>query len=246
MFERPNSPQAAENAQGAPLQRFPQPRPTAHPSAGRAKPKGNSIYKIARLIENIFSHRGLFVLGVAVAIICFYFNCSFWVAVIQDVLGYGPAASLLFGFLISMGTSIFQVLPAALRQSRRLKLQQLFSAAIKPAHLPAINDKVVPDAEQMLTEYKESDRARRKFFNMMRWLAYGMEVLMGIIFLGRVGAGFGAIVRLALFIFSIIGVEWGISLALRASQDELPPSIRAQFDELIEKSNQQLSLKEIR
>jgi hypothetical protein len=221
-------------------------RPTGHPTAGKAKPRGGSaIYNFAQVIENVFSHRGLFVLGVVVTLVCFYANASFWVNVFASV-GYAGAIALFLGVLASFGTSIFQVLPVVYQHSRRLSLMRLFSAGIKPDRLPAINDKVVPDAERMLTQYKESDRARRKFFSLMRWVAYGVETLMGVIFLGSVGTGFVGIVQLLMFVVSIVGVEWGVSLALRASQDELPPNVQQQFDSLIEKSNQQLSLKEIR
>ncbi len=218
-------------------------RPSAYPGGGDNSKK-SSIYEISKLIENIFSYRGLFFLGVAVAILCFVFNWSFWQAVIES-LGYGFYMSFFIGFLISIGTSIFEVLPKASVISRRLKLTQIFAAAIKPRQLPEISKAIVPDAETLISEYKNGDRERRKFFSMMRYIAYGVETLMGIIFLGRLGTGFEAAVRLFVFIFSIIGVEWGVSLALRASEDELPPVVKQQLDQLIQGSDRPLSLKDV-
>ena len=66
-----------------------------------------------------------------------------------------------------------------------------------------------------------------------------------MLFLGSVGVGVKALMKLLTFIGSIFGTEWGVSLALRAAQFELPPQIREQLNNLIANSGKALNLKKI-
>ena len=68
---------------------------------------------------------------------------------------------------------------------------------------------------------------------VLTFAATAIEGVAGILFIGNIGAGFGAVIGLILFGLSIFGVEWGVKFALRAGDQELPPAIQLQLDNLL-------------
>lgn len=217
--------------------------PSADPFAG-GKPKGSLILTTSRMLENTFSHKGMFWLGVSVAIASFIANCFFYFS-LMIAAGLVPFTAGLSAFGISFGTSLFEVMPVVWQRSRRNNLNLIFSAGAKPDVLPVLNNKVVGDSKDLIDNYRNSDRDTARFFKTMRWLAIGAESFLAIIFLGNIGTGIRAVFRLLLFVASIFGVEWGVSLALRAASWELPPAIRDQLDELMNNAGRALNLKKL-
>lgn len=211
----------------------------------QSKVNGSLIWTVTRFIENAFSHRGMFWLGVSVALIAFFFNAWFYAGVLEGLASVAPIVAIPGGIGIAFATSLFEVMPLVWTRSHRMMLEQIFSAGAKPTDLPELNNKAVGDADQLMEDYRNSDRKTRNFFKTARWVTIAFETFMGVMFLGRVGAGAGALMKLLGFVASIFGVEWGVSLALRAAQFELPPQIREQLNFLIANSGKALNLKKI-
>lgn len=222
------------------------PTVSADPYAPKAKTKGSTILKVAEFMRQAFSHKGMFWLGVVVAGICFAGNLWFYITLFRDLL---PEFSLWqyggLGILASVSTTLFELMPVVMRRGRKMTLQNIFRAGAAPKELPELNRKVVGDAEELLEEYRNSDRATREFFEAGRWVAIFIETVLGVIFLGSLGSGFGALIRLGLFVASIFGCEWGVTLALRAAEWELPPQIRKQLDDLIANAGKALKLNQV-
>lgn len=241
---KPNN-SSSQQSDRAPRSTQAEPRraPSADPDASD-KPKGSLILTVTRLLEDTFSHKGMFWLGVGIASASFIANTLFYYWLLQSG-GFVPATAALAAFTISFGTSLFEVMPVVWQRSRRNNLNLIFSAGAKPDTLPVLNQAVVGDSKQLIDNYKNSDRDTARFFKTMRWLAIGAETFLAVIFMGNVGTGIRAVFKLLLFGVSIFGVEWGVSLALRAASWELPPAIREQMDELINNAGRALHLKKL-
>lgn len=216
---------------------------SADPSA--SKGKGSLIWTVSRFIENAFSHKGMFWLGVAIALVSFIANAWFYYGLLTLAAGWVPWQAAIGAFGISFGTTLFEVMPIVWTRSHRNTLEQIFSAGSKPQELPELNNKVVGDADELMENYRDSDRKTRNFFKTARWVVIAGESFVGILFLGSVGVGVRALFKLLTFIGSIFGTEWGVSLSLRAAQFELPPQIREQLNNLIANSGKALNLKRV-
>ena len=221
----------------------PQDESSADPSA--SKGKGSLIWTMTRFMENAFSHKGMFWLGVAIALASFIANAWFYYGLLTLAADWVPWQAAIGAFGISFGTTLFEVMPIVWTRSHRNTLEQIFSAGSKPQELPELNGKVVGDADELMENYRDSDRKTRNFFKTARWLVIAGEALVGVLFLGSVGVGVRALFKLLTFIGSIFGTEWGVSLALRAAQFELPPQIREQLNHLIANSGKALNLKKV-
>lgn len=208
------------------------------------KNEGSLIWNTARLLENIFSHRGMFWLGVSIALLSFLANCWFYYGLVL-LLGLAPTGAAVCGFGISFATTLFELMPQLRRRSSRLALHHIFTAGSKPTTLPTLPESVVGDADQLIADYKNAEKNNREFFRLMRWVAIGIESFLGVLFIGGIGVGVRSLLRLISFVTSIFGCEWGVSLALRAAESELPPEIKKQFDDLIANSNKPLNLNRI-
>jgi hypothetical protein len=205
--------------------------------------KGSLVWSVTKLIETVFSHKGMFWLGVAIALVSFIANLQFyfWLLELFGVSGWGLP---LGAFGISFGTCLFEVMPTIWGRSRTVQLNQIFSAASKPDELPSLNPSIT-NADELIQSYRDSDRKTSSFFKMMRWVAIAAESLLGVLFIGNVGVGGRALIKLLQFIGSVFGVEWGVALAVKAGQFELPPEVRDQLNALIAGQNKKLNLKKI-
>jgi len=218
---------------------------TASADPNASKPKGSLIWTMSRLIESTFSHKGMFWLGVAIALVSFVANAWFYYGLLTLAAGWVPWQAAIGAFGISFGTTLFEVMPIVWTRSHRNILEQIFSAGSKPENLPELNGKVVGDADELMENYRDSDRKTRNFFKTARWVTIAGEAFVGVMFLGSVGVGVRALFKLLTFIGSIFGTEWGVSLSLRAAQFELPPQIREQLNALIANSGKALNLKKV-
>ncbi len=206
--------------------------------------QGSLIWTIAELLRNIFSHKGAFWLGIVIFLVCFICNTIFYFLLLLNGAGWGTWQALGGGALISSFTTLFEVIPVVWAIGYQSSLYLVFKEASKPTQLPVLNRKVT-NADDLVWQYRNSDRQTRDFFRSMRYLAIGVEVFVGVVFLGAIGTGLRAVLALALFVASIFGAEWGVSMALRAANWELPPAIRKQFDELISHAGKALNLKNV-
>lgn len=219
---------------------------SADPFAPKPKTKDSTILKVAEFMRQAFSHRGMFWLGVTVACVCFVGNLWFYITLFRDLM---PEFALWqyggLGILASVSTTLFELMPVVMRRGRKMALHNIFRAGAKPRELPDLNHKVVGDADELIEDYRNSDKQTREFFEAGRWVAIFIETVLGVIFLGSLGSGFAALIRLGLFVASIFGCEWGVTLALRAAEWELPPQIRKQLDDLIANAGKALKLNQI-
>ena len=220
-------------------------KPSADPFATSTEEKPSLIWQIGKFLEDTFSHKGVFWLGVAIATVCFITNFYFWLTFFTNLTDYAPWQCLILGSLVSAGTTIFELVPVVMNRGRRSLLHQIFLAASKPANLPELNPKVSGDADELVRQYRNSDRGTRNFFETARWIAIGIESAVGFIFMGRIGSGIGALIRLCVFLGSIFGTEFGVTLALRAKDWELPAQIRKQLDDVIANAGNLLKLKQL-
>jgi len=223
----------------------PEAPPSADPFASEEKEDQGIILKLAKLMQDIFSHKGMFWLGVSVAVVCFLGNLWFYYSLFGELTEYAIWQCAGLALLVSCSTTLFELMPVIMTQGRRNRLRQILHAGAKPRDLPELNPKVVGDAEDLMKAYRNSDKETKEFFEMGRWIAIFLEAIVGFIFMGSLGSGFGALISLGLFIASIFGCEWGVSLALRAAEWELPPAIRQQLDELLANAGKALNLKRI-
>jgi len=208
------------------------------------KSTGSLIWNTARLLEAIFSHRGMFWLGVSITLICFVLNVWFYYGLML-LLGLVPYQAALGGFGISFATTLFELMPQLRQRSSRLALHHIFNAGSKPNSIPNLPESVVSDAPQIIADYKNTEKNNREFFKTMRWVAISAESFLGVLFIGNIGVGIRSLMKLITFGASIFGCEWGVSLALRAAESELPPEIKKQFEELITNSGNRLNLNRI-
>jgi len=206
--------------------------------------QGSLIWEIANLLRTIFSHKGAFWLGVCIALISFLCNTWFYFLLLLNSAGWGPWQSAAVGLLISSFTTLFEIIPVVWAVGYQNRLHQIFQEASKPTLLPTLSKKIT-NADDLMKAYRNSDRETRDFFRAMRYLAMAVEVFVGVIFMGAIGTGLRAVLGLALFVASIFGTEWGVSMALRAANWELPPAIRKQFEELISHAGKALNLKNV-
>jgi hypothetical protein len=207
----------------------------------KEKTKGSLILALKGLLEGAFSHKGIFWLGVTIALLSFFMNYWFYVG-LMGVLGLSGFQAYAWGFAASFGTSLFEVAPKLERYSRRLSLHALYLAGSRPQRLPNLNGKTVADADQLMENYTHADKNWRSWLKTARYVCIVSEVILGMIFLGRVGTGLRALGRLVLFTVSIFGIELGVTMAVRAGERELPSQVREQLDEQWNNANQRLSL----
>lgn len=196
-------------------------------SGGKKKAGKPIILMLADAISATFSHKGIFWLGFTVFIAAFYANWMFWSALMLS-MGVEGGWEYIWGFGASFGITLFELTPVIWESSRKSNAHQQFALASTPNTIP---DASHMDASKLQSDYKNMDRKTRKFFETMRWAAIGLEVFLGITYLGRIGVGMRALFQFLVFLASIFGAEWGAKLALRAADWELPPEVRQQFNE---------------
>lgn len=205
--------------------------------------KGSAIYRMKRLLENLFSYRGVFWLGVAIAIAAFIGNVWFYYGLMTNVAGLDFFLAIGAAGLVSFGTSLFQLMPKLQTATARMSLHQIFVAGSKPSAIPELDPKVVADAKNLIADYRETELKRRAFFQMGRIISFIVEGFLGVMFIGNIGAGGSALFSLIGFALSVWGVEAGVTLALKAGEDELPLQIKEQLEGLLRNDGQNLRLR---
>jgi len=214
---------------------------TTDPSGAKAE-KGSAIAQAKLFIENLFSYRGVFWLGCGIAILAFVGNVWFYFGLATAVIGLEFFLAILGALIVSFATSLFQLMPKLQTATTRMTLHQLFVAGAKPSQVPTLDPKVVGDSQELIADYRETEVKRRAFFKMARQVSFVIEGLVGVLFIGNIGAGAGALFALVGFILSVWGVEAGVTLALKAGEDDLPQHIRDQLKSLLENDGQPLRL----
>jgi|GEM_PF-1597476 len=229
---------------------YPEPRTRSNgsgksigPDDEDGQPKGSAIYRIKIFVENLFSYRSMFFLGIGIALIAFGFNVLFYFGLFSDVVGLEFFLAIPAALILSFGTSLFQLMPELQTATARMSLHQLFVAGTKPKVIPVIDPSVVADSKNLIADYRQTEVKRRQFFKMARLLSFVVEVFLGIMFIGNIGAGVGAAFSLIGFALSVWGVEAGVKLALKAGEDALPPQVQAQLKGLLENNGKDLQLR---
>ena len=200
------------------------PRPAPSPDPfGNRKPKEPLIKRIGALIETVFSHKGSFAIGVAVAVISISANVWFY----RNLLtagGVSMVGAIVGAILISFGTTIFELIPSVQKASPRLTYYDLARSAAQPNRIPDAKD------PRLVEDHRNANRKNEEFFKAMRIFAYAVEGFIAVIFLGNIGTGIRAMLRLLLFVGSLLGCEWGVRLALRSAERELSVEARQAAD----------------
>lgn len=203
--------------------------------------KGSAIARTKQFLENVFSYRGGFWIGMAIAIAAFVVNLWFYYTLFT--IWMGPFIAVPFALAISFGTSYFQLKQKMETATARMTLHQIFVAGSKPSLIPDLDPNVVSDSKNLIADYREAELRNRQYFKMLRLLSFLAEALIGVLFIGNIGAGGSALLSIVGFIFSVAGVEVGVTLALRAGEDELPPQIKEQLEGLLRNDGKSLRLR---
>lgn len=213
--------------------------PNGMPDANR-KVRPSAVWQLGKLTENIFSHKGVFWVCVVGAIACLLYNTRFYARLFYS-FGWLLAVAVVVGFLVSFGTTLFEVKPEVKKHSRKHALRRIYQAGqASQGDLPYLNPKVVSNADQILERYRNVDRVADQSEATTRWVMIAFEICVGIIFLGNVGVGLGAVMSLLMFVVSIFGCEKFVLTAIRAYYEELPPHLAQQLDETINNWGKQL------
>jgi len=210
---------------------------------GGQEEEGSAIWRVKLFMEKVASYRSLFWIGVAAAAIALFFNVRFYYQVASNAFGWGFFAALFAGIFVSLATSALQLAPETQTATARTTLRQLFVAGTKPKVIPVLDPKIVSDSENLIADYRDTEANNRAYFKVWRRTSFFIEGVAGVLFIGNIGAGFGAVIGLILFGLSIFGVEWGVKFALRAGEQELPQAIQTQLDNLLANDGKELPLR---
>jgi hypothetical protein len=203
---------------------------------GGKRSKGSLIWRTAALIRNIFSHRGMFWMGVAVSLLFFGINLNFYFALFMGAAGLSQIAAAIAAFTVAGTTTLAEAVPMVYRQSKNLLVNQVFVSASKPQVLPMLNPGSVSDSDRIMKDYRDSDKVAHARFAFMRSAAMVIEGLLGAVFAVHIGVGFGALFGMAMFLLSIVGCPFGIALAVRSAEWELHPEAAKQMNDLLDAS----------
>jgi len=204
--------------------------------------QGSAIYRMKLFIENLFSYRSVFWLGIGIAVVAFGFNALFYFGLATNVFGWGFIGATLGALVLAFGTSLFQLMPELQTTTARMSLHQIFVAGSKPKLVPVLDPNVVADYQDLIADYRQTEVNRRAFFKMARRGSFLVEAILGVLFIGNIGAGIGAFFSLVFFGLSVWGVEAGVKLALKAGEDDLSPQIKQQLKNLLENDGRDLQL----
>jgi hypothetical protein len=218
---------------------------SGNPNKKNPKASGSFIWKLKTMIENIFSHRGMFFLGVVVAVITFGINIHFYFALLLFKAGLAPLWAGFGATIIAGTTTMFETVPLSYKLSSALALDRIFAAASKPQHLPELNPNTVGDAEEMLIDYRDNSKVTHEGWQKLRYGAIAVEVFLGVLYGSALGSGIRAVFGLLIFIGSVVGCPWGISLAIRSAELEPSPERAKQKAELIAGAESNIKLRKI-
>ena len=138
--------------------------------------------------------------------------------------GLVPLTAIGGALLISFSTTIFELIPSVQKSSPLMAWYEAHRTASRPNRVPT------RAAQYAVDNYVNVDRKNEEFFRAMRIFAYAIEGFIAVIFLGNIGTGFRAMLRLLLFVASLLGCEWGVKLALRSAERELPAEAKEAAD----------------
>ena len=219
------------------------PAPNGSPH-GDKKAKPSAIWQMGKMLENIFSHKGIFWIGIFGTIGCLTYNARFYARLLHS-MGWWLAVAVLVGFAIAFTTTLFEVKPVIKKHSRKHALRRIYQAASAPSAVPDMNPATVANAQELLDRYRNVDREAESAETTTRWVMIAFEICVGVIFLGAIGVGLPALLALVMFAVSIFGCEKFILLAVRAHYEELPPQLAQQLDETLNNWGKFLTLKNL-
>lgn len=207
------------------------------PSTGT---KRNAVEWVTDALHSASSHRTQVWIGLGIAAVFGISNALFYSGLLSSFALALPIAAL-GGLAISGITTYFEVGPVVRKKSGRSALEQIWRMGARVSRLPNISKNAHHNPQELRDNYRKTEKRYEEGANRMRWICIGIEVLLGLTFLGAVGTGMPALWKLVWFVSSIFGTEHGIVMAIRAGEMELPSAARAQLDRELNR-NQALEL----
>ena len=207
------------------------------PSTGAKK---SAVECITDSLYSASSHRTQVWIGLGIAGVFGISNALFYSGLLGSFALALPIA-LIGGFAISGITTYFEVGPIVRKKSGRSALETLWRMGSRVSKLPTISRNAHHDPQELRDNYRKTEKRYEEGANRMRWMCIGIEVMLGLTFLGSVGTGMAALWKLIWFVASIFGTEHGVVMAIRAGEMEIPAAARAQLDQEMNR-NQKLEL----
>ena len=207
------------------------------PSTGA---KQSAVEWVTNALYSASSHRTQVWIGLGIAGVFGVSNALFYTGLLSSFALALPIA-VVGGLAISAITTYFEVGPVVRKKSGRSALEQLWRMGSRVSKLPNVSRNAHHNPEELRDNYRKTEKRYEEGANRMRWLGIGIEVLLGLTFLGSVGTGMAALWKLVWFIASIFGTEHGVVMAIRAGEMEIPAAARAQLDQEMNR-NQRLDL----
>jgi hypothetical protein len=199
-------------------------KPQSNPWADQEVIKRSPFEAATDWLVNAHSPKGLMVIGWSVLLSSQILNAGFWISVCAgagaistimaaltpDLMALGAA---LAGLGISLGSSLFQGYPIVQSRAKDNIFSELMSIAFKPK-TSSIPGNVDPEREH---DYNNATTRFNRFMRKMGKFSTIGEIIAGVLFMGAVfGGGMGALLSLAVFVFSIIGSQVGLSMIVNA------------------------------
>jgi hypothetical protein len=197
------------------------------PSTGAKK---SAVEWITGALYSASSHRTQVWIGLGIAGIFGVSNALFYSGLLSSFSLALPIA-LIGGIAISAITTYFEVGPVVRKKSGRSALEQIWRMGSRVSKLPTVSRQAHHNPEELRDNYRKTEKRYEEGANRMRWLCIGVEVMLGLTFLGSVGTGTAALWKLLWFVASIFGTEHGVVMAIRAGEMEIPAAARAQLDQ---------------
>jgi hypothetical protein len=203
--------------------------------------KRSAVEVGTQMIQKFSSPSTQFWLGVAIAGVFGLSNAYFYTGILAGSFSLIFPIAVFGGLAITFVTTYFEVGPVLRKRSAVSALSQLFKAASMPSKLPTVSNRAHHNPRELTDNYRMARKRYESNAMTMRWMAIGIEVLLGILFLGSVGVGMNALLKLVWFVASIFGTEHGLVMSITAGEMELPSVVQKQLNAELSK-NQRLEL----
>jgi hypothetical protein len=198
--------------------------PASSPWADQDVIKKSPFESATDWLVNAHSPKGMMVIGWSIFLSSQVLNSGFWISVcsgagaistiksalLPDLMALG---AVLAGVGVSGGSTFFQGYPIVQSRAKDNIFSELLSIAFQPK-TSSIPGQVDPDRAH---DYNDSNRRFNALMRKLGKFSTLIEVFAGMLFMGVIfGGGFGALLSLAAFIYSIIGSQVGLSMIVQA------------------------------
>lgn len=204
------------------------------PWANQSVIKRSAFESLTDGLIGAHSPKGMMVIGWAVLLSSQILNGGFWISVMSGAGAISTIAAALqpnlaalgsvaAGLGISLGSTFFQGYPIVQSRAKDNIFSELLASAFRPK-VSSIPGKVDPDREH---DYNNAERGFNALMRKLGKFSTIVEIIAGMIFMGAIfGGGLGSLLSLALFIYSIVGSQIGLSMIVQARNVALTPAGR--------------------